>query len=363
MKTWVEISASAVKHNMETARRAMKEGARLCCTVKANAYGHGFLEVAKLAQEYGADWLAADSVEEGIVLRDNGIKIPVLVLGYVPLKNLAEAVQKNLSLTVYNPETIDALPAGAKIHIKVETGTGRQGVPLDQLSAFTLRAWSRGLITEGLSTHFANVGETANSSYAMEQLQKFNQAKEILASQDIQPICHTACSAAIFLFPETHFDMTRLGISLYGLWSIAPNLKPNTYNLKPVLTWKTIIAQLKSFLAGAPIGYGLTERLKRPSRVAVLPIGYFDGYDRKLSSVGEVLVSGQRCKVLGRVCMNMTMVDVTDVPDVKIEDEVVLIGKQGNEEITAEELAKKIGTINYEVVTRINPLIRRLVKD
>ncbi len=387
-KTWVEISALALKHNIATIRRVLSNGARLCCVVKANAYGHGLLEVAQICAENGADWLGVDSLEEGLKLRQNGLKTPILVLGYTPLANLGLAQPNDIALTVYNFETIDALPAGTKIHIKVETGTSRQGVLIENLVLLAKRAGERGLIIEGLSTHFANVEDVCDPSYAREQLQRFNNARAALKQAGfIVPIAHTACSAAIFLYPKTHFDMVRLGISLYGLWSVSLRgsssdrgnrmanehrllrgvyLEPvewarNDIKLKPVITWKTIIAQIKSLPAGTPVSYGLTERVVRDSTVAILPIGYWDGYDRKLSSCGEVLIHGKRCKVLGRVCMNMIVVDVTAVPDAKLEDEVVLLGSQGDDIITAEELAKKIGTINYEVVTRINPFIKRSV--
>ncbi|MFH2104840.1 MAG: alanine racemase, partial [Parcubacteria group bacterium] len=183
------------------------------------------------------------------------------------------------------------------------------------------------------------------------------------------PLKHTANSAATMLFPETHFTMVRVGISLYGFWP-SPETRQTVqeksgrlkdFSLQTVLIWKTKVAQVKNIKAGTAVGYGCTEKVKRDSQIAVLPIGYWDGYDRKLSRVGEVLIKGQRCRVLGRVFMNMTVVDVTDCGEVTVEDEVVLLGKQGSAEITANSLADRIGTINYEFVTRINPLIKRVV--
>jgi len=220
---------------------------------------------------------------------------------------------------------------------------------------------------EGIYTHYANIEDTTNHSYARQQLKRFKEAIELLKKNGIKiPLKHTACSAAVILFPETYFDMVRLGISMYGLWPspetfVSAKEKSRKLNLEPALTWKTKIAQIKQIKAGTPISYGLTERVSQDSKIAVLPIGYWDGYDRKLSGIGNVLIRGRRCKVLGRVCMNMIIVDVSHISDVKLEDEVVLLGKQESEEITADELAQKIGTINYEVVTRINPLIPRIV--
>jgi alanine racemase len=220
---------------------------------------------------------------------------------------------------------------------------------------------------EGISTHYANIEDTTDHTYAMAQLERFKKVVVKLEKNGIEiPIKHTACSAATILFKETHFDMVRVGISLYGLWSsretrVSANSYREKIRLQPALIWKTKIAQIKELEADTPISYGLTEKLLRPSRVAILPVGYWDGYDRRLSSVGNVIISGKRCKVLGRACMNMIVVDITDAPDVKVEDEAVLLGKQGKEEITADEIAQKLGTINYEVVTRINPQIKRIV--
>jgi len=293
------------------------------------------------------------------------------------LVDLREAVKNNIRLTVYNKETIEKLGKipihnpnlNPKVHIKIETGTSRQGISENEIVDFVKFIKNYPSIEiEGLSTHFANIEDTTDSSFAMKQLATFSRAASILEKNGITiPLKHTACSAATILFSETWFDMVRLGISMYGLWSsketkaVAKNKNINL-NLKPALTWKTIVAQIKTVKSGTPIGYGLTERVSRDSKIAVLPIGYWDGYDRKLSSVGNVLICGKRCKILGRVCMNMVIVDVTDVGKVKPEDEVVLLGQQGREEVNAEEIAQKIGTINYEVVTRINPLIPRIIK-
>lgn len=375
MKTWVEINKNNLLHNLEQIRKLVGDGVKIMGVVKANAYGHGLVGVAQAISDK-VDWFGVDSLSEALKLREIGTKKPILVLGYTELKDLKEAVKNNISLTVCNKETIEKLGKipihnpnlNPKIHIKIETGTARQGVlEKDILDFVKFVKQYPSIEIQGISTHYANIEDTTDSSFAMAQLEIFSRVSEVLKKEDVVvPLRHTACSAATILFPETRFDMVRLGISMYGLWSsketmAAAKNKNVDLSLKPVLSWKTIVAQVKSVKSGTSVGYGLTERVSRDSKVAILPIGYWDGYDRKLSSVGSVLIHRKRCKVLGRVCMNMIVVDVTDLPKIELEDEVILLGRRGREEVSAEDLAQKIGTINYEVVTRINPLIPRII--
>lgn len=347
----IEISSQNLIYNLQQFRKKIGPKVKLMAVVKANAYGHGIKQVSQIAAKNGADWLGVNNLEEGLQIRQLDIKLPVLILGYVPLAALKTAAKNNLSLVVYNRETAKNLPAGAKVHFKIETGTNRQGIRPENARDFAKFCQKRGLKIEGIYTHFANIEDTTDYSFVMEQLEKFKKIK-IKA-----PLRHTACTAATILFPQTFFNMVRVGIGLYGL---LPSGEIE-FQLKPVLTWKTKIAQVKIVPKGETVSYGRTWQASRRSKVAVLPIGYYDGYDRKLSNCGRVLIHGQFAPVVGRVCMNMTMVDVTDITDVELENEVVLIGKQGKNEIAAEELAQKIGTINYEVVSRINPLIPRKV--
>jgi alanine racemase len=374
MKTWVEINKNNLLHNLEQFRKLVGDSIKIMAVVKANAYGHGLVEVANAIYEK-IDWFGVDSLSEAIKLRQLAIKKPILILGYTELNDLREAVKNNISLTVYNRQTIEKLGKipiqnpnlSPKVHIKLETGTSRQGIGESEILDFVkfIKKFPS-IKIEGLSTHYANIEDTTDSSFAMKQLAIFSRVASLLEKKGIKLIRHTACSAATILFPETYFEMVRLGIGMYGLWpsretkAVAKN-KNIDINLKPVLTWKTIVAQIKNVVSGTPIGYGLTERVSRDSKIAILPIGYWDGYDRKLSSIGNVLIRGKRCKILGRICMNMIIVDVTDLPNIELADEVVILGRQGREEINAEEIAQKIGTINYEVVTRINPLIPRIV--
>jgi len=373
---WVEVDSEALKHNLFEFRRLIGKKRLLLATVKANAYGHGLEEVSKLVLGAGADWLGVHSLEEGIRLRQSGLNCPILVLGYVPLDDLEISVEHNLRLTVYQMETVRRLaclqPAQGKkipLHVKVETGTHRQGIRMEDVPSFIKNVKACPTLTvEGISSHFANIEDTTDHSYARYQLENFQELCKHLEREGIEiPIKHIACTAAVILFPKTFFDMVRVGIGMYGLWPsketfvscLLQNKEPVT--LKPVLSWKTIIAQLKKIPKGAYIGYGCTYRTTRETLLGVIPVGYYDGYSRALSNVSHVLIRGQRAPVRGRIAMDFTMVDVTDISGVKEEDEVVLIGKCEDERITADALASLIGTINYEIVTRINPLIPRII--
>ncbi|HEX5043978.1 MAG TPA: alanine racemase [Candidatus Polarisedimenticolaceae bacterium] len=376
MLNWVEISAPAIRNNVAEFRRRLGEKVKLGAVVKSNAYGHGMLEVAAMATASGADWLCVNQVDEGVALRQAGHETPILVMGYVELGRLDDVVQHGLRPVVYNGETVERLEALAaqagrqvRVHVKVETGTYRQGVLERDLPAFAERIHgSPHLVLEGMTTHFANIEDTTDHSMAEAQVAAFERAQEALAGPaGPVPVRHAACSAAALLFTRTHLELARIGISMYGLWpsketyvSLLERGKP-ALDLQPVLTWKTRVAQVKDVPEGAYVGYGCTWRAGRDSRIAVLPVGYFEGYDRGLSGLAHVLVRGRRAPLRGRVCMNMCMVEVTDIPGVGVEDEVVLLGHQGEERIPAEQVAAWCGTISYEVVSRIHPGLPRLV--
>jgi alanine racemase len=372
---WVELDGTAPDHNLRELRRGVKRGVKICAVVKSNAYGHGLEEIARLVPS--ADWLAVNSLEEGAELRTLGEQRRILVLGHVPLVRLSEAAALGLDLTLYNMESLDALGGApgdgvehpVRVHLKVETGTGRQGLLPEAIQGFLDRLDRLpALELEGVSTHFANVEDTLNHGYAQQQLARFTQALEIVERKPgRRPLVHTASTAAGILLPTAHFNMIRVGIGLYGLWpsretylSAVMGRRP-VPQLRPVLSWKTRIAQIKLLPAGSYIGYGCTYRTTRATRLGVLPVGYADGYDRGLGNAAHVLIRGRRAPVIGRVCMNLTMVDLTDVPEALLEDEVVLLGRDGDESITAETLAEWAGTINYEIVARISPLLERKV--
>lgn len=374
-RTWVEIDEQALISNVKTLRALVSDGARLCAVVKANAYGHGMKEVAQIVARTGVNTFAVDTLDDAIVLRKLFPTALILTLGYVLFEEYTEAIRNKIELTLYDREGIAqaekiaaATASTVNIHLKIETGTSRQGILPDELGDLLLEIKRcKHIMLSGVSTHFANIEDTSNPEYASLQFSRFTQAIETMRQAGFTPEhIHCACSAAILLYPDTHLTLVRAGMTLYGIWpsELVEQMvrKQNiSCDLHSVLRWKTRVAQVKSLSTGTPIGYGLTERLKQRSRIAVLPVGYWDGYDRHLSSVGEVLIGGYRCKILGRVCMNMMMVDVSAVPNVEKEQVVTLIGVDGRHEITADELARKVQTIPYEIMTRINPLLPRII--
>lgn len=373
--TWVEVDQSAINHNIKVFRKLVGSKVLLAPSVKANAYGHDLIETSKIALKSGADWLCVNALFEARKLHAAGIKSPLYIMGYVLKKDLAEAVKLGCRLVVYNRETIKALADAAKrlrkkafIHIKVETGNNRQGILMDELENFArfVKKFPQ-IVMEGIVTHFANIEDATDSSYARFQLQNFLAAFEGLKKIGVKiPIRHCANSAATILFPETHFDLVRPGIAVYGMWPSeevkkAAQKKHRFISLKPVLSWKTKIAQIKKIPKGAFVGYGCTYKTLRRTRLAILPVGYYDGYDRGLSNKAHVLIHGKRAPVRGRVCMNIIMADVTDIPRARVEDTAVLLGKDGRAEITAEQMADWADTINYEITTRIHEGISRII--
>jgi len=380
--TWVEISKKALIHNLQTFRKLIGKDVVLAPCVKANAYGHGLIECARVFERYGADYLCVNALYEAKTLRDAGIKIPILIIGYTPLSDLEDVAKlKDVELIVYNLETLTELRKSTlyhtvqgenrslKIHLKIETGNHRQGVAMKDIPDF-IKAMKHhpNVELKGVSTHFANLEDRVTHQYALYQLKQFNKAIHLLESEGFAPhFRHCANTAATILLPEAYFNFVRVGIGAYGLWpsdktEMATKRAKIDITLKPALTWKTIVAQIKDVTKGSLIGYGCTYVMPKNGRIAVLPVGYYDGFVRLLSNRGYVLICGKKAPVIGRVCMNMVMADISHIPDVKLEDEVVLIGKQGKETITAEQVAELSHTINYEVTTRINERIPRILK-
>jgi alanine racemase len=372
MLSWIEIDTGALRRNIDAFRGIVPPGTALMVVVKANAYGHGLEVVAPVAAE-GADWLGVNALEEALAIRALGIDRPVAILGYTEPAELETVVEHGFRQVVYRADVAAALAEAARkrgtlahVHLKIETGTNRQGIAVDELAGFVERVRALGhVVIEGAYTHFANIEDTLDPSYAHLQIARFREALAILAAAGVQLThVHAAATSGALLYPETGFAMLRLGIGTYGVWpsretQLAAREKGRRITLTPVLTWKTRIAQVKRIRPGEYVGYGLTYQARRPMKAAVLPVGYYDGYDRKLSNVGKALVRGHPVPVIGRVAMNMTMLDVTDV-HAQADDEVVLLGRQGASEIRVEELADRIGTIGYEVLARLNPRIPRL---
>jgi alanine racemase len=364
-QSWIEVSAAAIRHNVQTFRRLAGETSALMAVVKANAYGHGMELVAQTASAAGATWLGVFSIDEALRLRRVGVATSILVLGPTPRQALREAIAAKIHVTIADPEAADAAlaaaPHGLCAHLKLETGTHRQGLRGVDL-AVAKRLLAGGVTIAGAYSHFADIEDTTDHTFAHAQLEEFRTLTAALASLGAKPaVVHVACSAAALLFPETTFDMVRTGIGLYGLWPSKETLVSVRENgrepvrLEPVMTWKTRLTELKWAEPGVTVGYGRTFKTTRRTLLGILPVGYANGYDRRLSNSAHVLVHGQRAKVVGRVMMNMTIVDVTDVGGATVGDEVVLLGSQQSERITAEHLASWIGTINYEVVTRAEP--------
>lgn len=375
--TWVEISRRNLNHNIQVFREQVGKDRVLCSAVKGNAYGHGLVECAPLMVEAGTNWLGVNALFEAVALKESHIRSPIYIMGYIALDELSTAVENGFHFVVYNRETLHELAhitrklqLPAFTHLKVETGTHRQGVHDHDLDGILDHYRDNPLIKlEGVSTHFANIEDTTDHSYAEFQLGNFQKIIDQIRASGFQPKhIHTANTAATILFPKTHFTMVRTGVGNYGLWPsnethVSALQEGKNILLKPVMTWKTKVAQVKKVKAGSYIGYGCTYKAGHDSLIAVLPVGYYDGYDRGLSNQAHVLIGGRRAPLRGRVFMNMIVVDVTDIPDVKVEDEAVLLGRQGDEEVSAEQIAQWLGTINYEVTTRINERISRKVVD
>ena len=372
-KTWIEVSKSALFHNVRVFRKSIGKNVKIAAVVKANAYGHGLKETVSLLIGK-VDVFAVDGIDEALAVHRIDGSLPVLVLGYITLSNLSVPIESGISFVVYNIDTLKKIASlklsrPAKIHLKIETGLNRQGIKKNELSKFLqfIKTHKKSFILEGVSTHFANIEDTLDPTFAKKQLGEFKEAVKAIRKQGFAPaMVHCAASAGTLLYPETHFSMVRVGFGIYGWWmSIETRVsilaQKRNLVLKPVLTWKSIVAQIKNLSVGESVSYGQTWFAVRKTKIAVIPVGYSDGYDRRLSNIGRVIINGCYAIVVGRVAMNMIMVDVTDIKDVKLEDEVALLGNMDGLKISADEIAKKIGTINYEVVARISPFIPRII--
>lgn len=342
--------------------------------IKSNAYGHGFFEVAAFCEaNQTVKKMLVVSLDEALMLRRKKIKKPIIVLSFFNLEQLKKQKGKNLkniSLPVYDLKTARVLNQIArvkgikiKIHLKIDTGASRIGFLPAELTKRgnikTLKSF-KNLFIEGIFSHFA-ASET-NKKYTQKQLAIFKEILLKLKDEGIDPpLKHFACTAAALAAPKSRFNAIRLGIGFYGLWASKQAKKAGKFELKPALSWQTRLIQVKKISKNTPVGYGCSCVVNRPTVLGIIPVGYWDGLDRRLSNRGQVLHRGKRCNILGRVCMNMTMIDLTG-HRAEAGDKITLIGRQGREEITADEMAEKIGTINYEVISRINPLLPRFFK-
>lgn len=333
--------------------------------VKANAYGHGAVEVARSLIAQGVTRVAVVSPDEGIALRSAGITVPIVLLGPLFAEHLRDIIAHRLTPVLSDRALLPPLAQATAslttpypIHLKVETGMGRLGLASDELLALIdSHQIPASLKIEGLMTHFADSDGPATNQ-TEHQLALFQNAVRGLAARGLSiPMIHAANSGAAVRYPHSHYSLIRPGIMLYGYHTLPKSIPAP--DLKPVLSLRSCIAQLRAIPTGGTISYNATFVAKRPTRAAVLPIGYADGFNRRLSNRGEVLVRGRRAKVIGLVCMDMVMIDVTEIPDAAVGDEVVLIGRQGEEEITANEIADRLGTISYEILCSIGPRVPR----
>jgi alanine racemase len=378
--TWAEVDLNAYAHNIRELRRITRSGARLMAVVKANGYGHGAVEVARAALPNGAACLGVARIHEGVQLRAAGLEAPILVFGYSAPESAPTLIEHELTQTVYSQASAAALSRQAarrgkkiKVHIKVDSGMGRLGLlldasagggpegnpaadPIDDVAAISRLA---GLEVEGIFTHFATA-DSADKSYANGQLERFRDFLSRLDRAGLLPaVKHAANSGALIDMPESHLDMVRPGIATYGLYPSA-EVNQSRVDLRPVMTLKSRIVHLKKVPAGFPVSYGITYRTKAPTTIATVPVGYADGLNRLLSSRGRMLVHGQRVPIVGRVCMDLTMLDVGALAGAAIEDEVVVFGRQADENISADEIAAALNTINYEIVTSISGRVPRV---
>lgn len=366
-QTRAEISLDALRHNIEGFRQIIPSSMKLMAVVKADAYGHGAIEVSKEAIHCGVDYLAVAFLDEALELREAGITAPILILGYTPPAGVQLAIERDITISVYSPEVLDAIEKRinsnekVKIHIKIDTGMGRLGVHYTQdVTGFIDRAIQlTGVKVEGLFTHYACADEE-DKSYTIEQHHRFNRIVKYYQDQLIHfPLLHAGNSATAIDTPELSYNMVRLGISMYGLYP-SEEVDKKRIQLEPVMSFKTGVVAAKTLPPGSGISYGTTYHTQNEEQIATLSVGYADGYSRVLSGRTEVLIRGQRVPVVGRICMDQCMINVTGLDDVRMGEEIVLFGRQGDEIILADELAQTIGTINYEITCKVSHRVPRV---
>ncbi len=370
MLTWIETNSRAITYNLKQFKKTLGPGVLLMPVIKRNAYGHGFLETAHIVGESAiVDRICVASLDEAVSLLKHGIKKPIVILSFYELDSpdILLAIRNNVAFPVYDKKQISTLDRYAKslkktaiVHVKIDTGTSRLGIlPHEAVNFATYIKKFSHIKWEGLWSHFSSSEndpmETARQKTIFDQV-----VSDLKQAGSEPPLKHFACTASTILYPDTHYNAVRVGLGTYGLYPSLACQKKIT--LKPALAWHTRLIQVKNIPAGTSISYGKTFTTKRPTVLGILPIGYYDGYDRKLSSKAHVLVKGKRCAVLGRICMNLTMIDLTDLnTPVKPGEQVTLIGNSKKATISADELAENSTTINYEIVDRLNPLIPRII--
>lgn len=373
-RTWAQIDLDALEHNYRAIRNSLKQGCRMMCVIKADAYGHGAVCLAREYERMGAEWFAVSNLAEAIQLRDAGISKPVLILGYTPAENAGALAQYRVTQAILSTEYAQNLSDSAckqgikvEVHLKLDTGMSRIGLLCQEKEQCPTAANEAlhicrlpGLDVKGAFTHFAVADEAEDGREATKkQYDCFMTVIGLLRAEGIPlPICHCSNSGAVLFYPEMQLDMVRCGIILYGL---LPSCKlQNSLNLRPVMELKSIVSLVKEVPAGTMVSYGHDYIAQKSMRIATIPIGYADGYSRLLSGRAEMLVRGKRAPVIGRVCMDQLMLDVTDIPAVEEGDTVTVFGCDGESLLPVEELAALYGTINYEIVCLISKRVPRL---
>jgi alanine racemase len=369
LPTYATVNLTALAHNLSCIKRYLSPGCEVMAIVKANAYGHGAVETAQALTRQGIERFAVASLDEGIALRQAGLSASIVVLGALFEEQVSDLVAHRLTPVVSDGRILPTLAKAARshptsypIHLKVETGMGRLGFSPEDLLSFLDNPILRSpLQVEGMMTHLADA-DGADSDFTERQLGAFRAMLEQIRQRGLSiPLVHTANSAAIVRFPDAHFSLVRPGIMLYGYHTLPATIPAP--DLTPVLSLRTTIVQLRTIPRGRTVSYNGTFVAQRPTRIAVLPIGYADGYSRRLSHCGSVLIQGRRAPIVGLVCMDMIMVDVTDLAPVQVGEAVTLIGQQGQESIWADEVADWIGTIPYEVLCGIGSRVPRLYES
>lgn len=362
-----QIDLDAIEQNVRALKATTGKKTKFMAVVKADGYGHGAVKVAQAAVRAGADWLGVARFHEAEQLRDAGFQTPILIFGYVHPQQTPQLIKLDLIPTIYNLEMATAFSRIAiehnqilKVHLKVDTGMGRVGMLWEDAATETKRiSGLKGISLKGVYTHFA-AADSKDPTYTRRQLDRFTRYINRLKSSGIDyGICHAANSAGIIEHPDSHFDMVRAGISLYGLFP-SPEVSRKTITLKPAMTLKSIITSVRPVPQGFNISYGMTFRTPQKTKIASVPVGYADGYSRGLSSKGFMLVNGEIAPIRGRVCMDQTIIDVGHISGVRTGDEVVLMGTQNHQSITADDLASLLDTINYEVVSSITARVPRV---
>lgn len=366
LSTWAEIDLAHLVHNFKEIKKRVGQEVGVMAIVKAQGYGHGIIQVSRVLEEEGVNYFGVTSPQEAFLLREGGIKSSILILGPTMLDQAKEIIEKDITQTICTKEMAYTLAGECKrlkkrlkVHIEVDTGMGRTGVPYQRaLKLIEEVIKIPELEAEGIFTHFSTADEE-DKSFTREQIKRFKEVLEKLGEEKIDiPFKHAANSAGVLNFPEGYFNMVRPGLALYGIYP--SGYISRSLDLHPVMSLKSKVIYLKRVSKGATISYGKTYVTNKNTTIAILPIGYKDGYNRLLSNKGEVILKGKRVRIAGRVCMDQTIIDVGEVPDVKVGDEVVLIGKQGRERVSVEEIAKKVDTVPHEVVCRIAERVPRI---